>query len=180
MDGTTLRAKAVLSAVPMLDLLHMLGIDREIYRDGTQQIKCPLHDDRRPSARLYVSDGEPTKIFCFTCNKNFDVIDLARGKYGLTFIGAVEWLEAHFTVPHPSANLTTRVAAAMRQLPAASPVAMCAVADSAIGSARDQLGLRRASKAWIALDLVTYRLKVGRLEYSAAQQVVQRIVEVCR
>lgn len=177
MDGLTIRAQAVLAVVPMLDVLRELGAAGGIYGDGTQQIKCPLHDDRHPSARLYVGEGStPTKIYCFTCGKNFDVIDLVRGKYHLTFAGGIEWLEAHFTVPLPSANLTSRIAGALRQHRPVSTEALVQLAESAITTAREQLGVARTGKAYLALDLALYRYSKGRLDYLALQSVVDTVM----
>jgi len=46
---------------------------------------CPFHDDRRPS--LYCRGGF---YYCFSCEANGDVIDLAMKVWGLSFTDAVK------------------------------------------------------------------------------------------
>ena len=46
--------------------------------DTTRNQLCPFHDDSRPSARLHKDDDGIERLWCFTCNRLYTSVDLAR------------------------------------------------------------------------------------------------------
>lgn len=54
-----------------------------------RNIKCPLHDDKTASLKLYQHNNT---YYCFGCNAGGDTIDFLMRKNGVTFIQAVKWL----------------------------------------------------------------------------------------
>lgn len=44
-------------------------------------IRCPFHDDSRPSAR-YFNDADGDRVFCHKCNRQFDVYDYIWKTHG--------------------------------------------------------------------------------------------------
>jgi len=64
-----------------------------------EQFPCDLHGDgldNKPSGRFY---PESNTVYCFTCDKTRDTIELVREKQGLDFWGAVKFLEQKFGLP---------------------------------------------------------------------------------
>ena len=78
----------------------MLSYGYPIHSGGREeQFSCDLHGDGRdskPSGRLY---PDSNSIYCFTCDKTRDTIELVREKEGLDFWAAVKRLEQKFNLP---------------------------------------------------------------------------------
>lgn len=84
--------------INMADL--MIGYGYPIHGGGREeQFSCDLHGDgrdRKPSGRLY---PDSNTIYCFTCGKVRDTIELVREKEGLDFWTAVKTLEERYRLP---------------------------------------------------------------------------------
>lgn len=62
------------------------------------QVTCPFHAngaENHPSARAY---NDSNKLWCFTEDKQFDVVDIVMHTQNLDLRGAVAWLNAKFKV----------------------------------------------------------------------------------
>lgn len=74
----------------VLDRLHIsYGVKH------THQIRCPFHDDLKPSARIY---EDSNTIYCWVCNKTWDNLELVRDVLGLSYKDGVEWFRKRFGV----------------------------------------------------------------------------------
>jgi hypothetical protein len=61
-----------------VDILEYIGRYSEIRRSGGgYKFMCPLHEDKHPSAHIYVSQK---RWWCFVCNTGGDVIDYERAR----------------------------------------------------------------------------------------------------
>lgn len=85
------------TSVDVNDVLYLLG--RSKVGEYTHQIKCPFHDDARPSARVYVRDGIAREIYCWTCGKSYDCIDIVMAVKECGFSDAVKWIKSKFDLP---------------------------------------------------------------------------------
>lgn len=47
-------------------------------RPGSGNIKCPFHDDKNPSAKLYLDTDGIERIYCFSCRKQYMSYDYYR------------------------------------------------------------------------------------------------------
>ena len=68
-------------SVPIGDILGITN--------GKTQIKCPVHNDKHPSAKWYKNTN---KLKCFACGFYGDSVDLIMKLCNLTFIDAVKKL----------------------------------------------------------------------------------------
>ncbi len=86
MNGLFTRIKEL---VPMEQAAQRYGfpIDRQ------HRIRCPFHDDRNPSLRLYPG---ARGWWCFVCNEGGSVIDFVAKLYGLPPLEAAKKLDADF------------------------------------------------------------------------------------
>lgn len=176
-DLLAIRAQSVLATVSIFDMLRELNGGHDLHGDGTQQIRCPIHADRTPSARIYAPEGDkPGKIWCFTCARNFDAIDLVQAKFGYPYPMAVEWLEARFGVPSPTADLTTKIAVSLYRAGPAPLAPSFTFVEASVLAARSRMGQQAFSKALVALDWVAYQYKKGALDYSAVTQALKKIL----
>ncbi len=150
----SIRASAILASVTIFQVL-------EVYRipfagKVTQQIRCPVHKDRTPSARVYADNN---KVYCFTCAKLWDVIELVRSKEGVDFEGSLVWLETQFLVPPASANLAQVIRGQIRRKVEIKPDELYDYVERRILARRDALGLLKYTKAFYALDLLLAQAK---------------------
>lgn len=81
-------------------------------RGGWNQICCPVHDERRPSASFNESAG---KIHCFGCNFHGDALDLIGKKEGIDdYLEQVKIAEA---ITGETAGAAPSLGAPSRRLP---------------------------------------------------------------
>lgn len=167
------RRAHVKAHVPILEVLRVLGV--RLSGEGTQQIRCPFHEDRSPSARVYVADGED-HVHCFTCAKSWDSTALIAQKLGLPLEAALEWLEHRFTVPPVSAQIDQRVRMQLR-LPLQAPLDPSYThVEARLIASRQSLGLGRYSRLLLALDLVQARQAHGVMTAQEAREWLTRIL----
>lgn len=62
-----------------------------IHAERGGMVRCPFHDDRNPSAKLY-----PDSLYCFACGRLFDAVALVCEIYGLKPIDAARKLSDDF------------------------------------------------------------------------------------
>lgn len=89
------------------DVLRHFGVS--LRHDGStqeEQISCPFHGkDNRPSARVYPQTGpSPSGLYCWTCQKRWDIVGLWKMFYGddqMKFSVALRGLESAFGIIAP-------------------------------------------------------------------------------
>lgn len=149
-----IRTQSILANVTIFQVLAEYKV--RFSNNVTQQIPCPVHKDRTPSARVY---AETNKLYCFTCSKLWDVIALVRAKENCDFIGALVWIETRFMIPPASANLTDVLRAGMRRRTQVRPDELYELVESRLIANRERLGLVRYTKGLMALDLLLVQAK---------------------
>src|SRR5690554_6901477 len=60
---------------------------------GNQQVSCPWHEDRRPSASVNLERG---LFHCFTCGMGGDIYALIMKDRGISFAEAKRYAERYF------------------------------------------------------------------------------------
>lgn len=95
---------AVLDNVSIGDALRLVGVHVSGER-FSRQIRCPFHDDERPSARVYPDTGT---VYCFTCRKAWDVIGLVAQFNGCSRSDAVEILVRVFGIEYSDDDYEAR------------------------------------------------------------------------
>jgi DNA primase len=137
----------------------------------TQQVSCPFHTDRHPSARVYEDH-----LFCFTCGKSWDAIDLVQQTYGLTYLAAVEWLESEFQVIPADMDPTALIRATLRAKAPISLAAFVAYVEQQLVSARPRLTLSQYARLTTAMDVVSWQLDTKVLTPEAATRALQGVL----
>ena len=174
-DNTAaLRVAAVHQHVTIFDVLRAFGRDEP---EETHQLRCPFHPDHRPSARVY---AEQNTIYCWTCQKRWDVIEAVGDYHGLPFLDAVAWLEREFAVPTHATHLQAALRATLQQ--AAQPDYRCAaeLVETRLRERKAALGFRRYSKLLFALDLTVADATARRLRPPAFRSQLATILKASR
>lgn len=147
-----LRIQQLRSKLTIFQVLERLGV--ELSRGAsTQQIPCPFHDDRRPSARLY---SDTNRLYCFTCARTWDQISSVVSRRDLSYPEAVRWLEEQFQISYSVDDLTSVMRAKLTP-PSKPPVNLVALfqeVEKRLIDARHALGLERYCKLLVALDII--------------------------
>lgn len=171
----TIRTQAVLAHVTIFQLLDEYKV--RYSSKVTQQIHCPVHKDRTPSARVY-ADGNT--VYCFTCAQRWDVIGLVKAKEQCDFIGALVWLETRYLVPPASANLTDVVRAVVRRKADPSPETLYRLVEARLKGHRRRLGWQKYSKGLIALDLLYARAKARTITVEMFAEQARVVLEFAK
>ena len=84
--------KEIKNAVPVPEAARYYGIETK----GNGMCKCPFHDDKHPSMKLYNDD-----YHCFGCGAHGDIIDLVGRLFNLTALKAAEKIIVDFGLDIP-------------------------------------------------------------------------------
>lgn len=96
------RIENVKSQVKLRKLLDYYNISCQSNGEITQ-LHCPFHgDDAHPSARVY----ETNTMYCWVCNKTWDVVEFIKDLNNLKFKEAVVFLENSYGIQKPSIEET--------------------------------------------------------------------------
>lgn len=174
-DALDIRASMVREHVTIFGVLDLYGVRHA--GEGTQQIPCPVHEDSKPSARVY---GEQNTVYCFKCGKVWDVVALVQAKERTTFEQALTWLERTFTVPGITEGLVTRVKTQLRQRQPPNLGTLFEMTERAILDARDRLTLNQFNRALMALDLLGFEFAHQRLTPEEAMEQVKKVLAYTR
>lgn len=173
-NTSELRVSAIHEHVTIFDLFERMGVE---VTPETQQMRCPFHPDSNPSARVY---AEQNKIYCFTCQKGWDVIDAAMEHYQLSFQDALGWLESEFNVPGGMVSLAGTI---RTKLASRAPLDVKAVAETVeltLKQRRSALGFERYTKCLMALDLTVYEATEKNLKAAEVQSRMSAILQAAR
>lgn len=169
--GIDARVVQVLHSVTIADVLGELGV--ALSGPGTQQVQCPVHEgDRNPSARMYT---ETNSIYCFRCQKSWDVVGLVREVKHLPVTEAVEWLETTFHVRPDAAMLPHLVGKRMAEKRDPDLAPLVLQVEQRLREQRFVLGLPRYSKLLVALDLTVHQLKTSVISPIRARELLAQI-----
>ena len=104
------RSQAVRDNISARDVLRHFGVSLKFAGEAhEEQISCPFHGkDNKPSARVYPSGPRSSShVWCFTCQKNWDVFGLWRNFMGhgeeIKFSTVIFELEKAFGILPPEA-----------------------------------------------------------------------------
>lgn len=150
--GLTLRAQAVKKQVSIYDALETVGVSLPSGHH-TQQILCPFHFDRHPSARVYEDH-----FHCFTCGKSWDAIDVIQERYVLSYPAAIAWLEGNFELTPASVGLVDTLTAKLKAKPSKPPVKeFYEFVETSLITARATMEMGRYHKLSFALDYAVWQ-----------------------
>jgi len=146
-----LRVRAIHAGVDIFSVFERMGV--RVERPETQQMKCPFHRDHSPSARVY---AEQNVLYCFTCQKRWDVIQCVCDHFHLSFTDAVAWLEQEFGLGGVSPSLTGSIRMTLSAAPTPPVAALTQTMEQRLKAQRQALGFERYSRALLALDLFAH------------------------
>lgn len=166
-DNLIVRIHAVKASVSIFQALDIIG--KRAPSEATQQIKCPIHRDRTPSARVYAETG---KVYCFRCAQSWDVVGLIAAFHKISTEEAVSWLEGKFQLP-PVGEVAPSLVKAVLTQPTAPDFSTLVESLEAFGlQQREAMGAARYHRFWLALDLATSGYQSGAVPPERYQQLL--------
>lgn len=173
-NSQDVRIAQIRKYVTIFEVLRTMGHE---YEEATQQIKCPFHEDRSPSARVY---ADQNKVYCFTEQKSWDVIDAAQEILKGSLPDALTWLEQEFSVPGVTKTLqgTIRTQLATRLVPDIRDSA--AMVEARLKAARRALGFEKYTKLLFALDLSVWEVSEKKLTPMAFSERMAQLLGLLR
>lgn len=173
-NSAELRVAAIHQHVTIFEVFERMGLDEPA---ETHQMRCPFHEDHSPSARVY---ADQNKLYCFTCQRGWDVVDAVATHWRLSFTEALNWLEQEFGVPGVLQGLTgtIRTQLASRVEPELGHAAE--LVEQTLKTRRAQLGFSQYAKCLYALDLTVYEASERRITGGEAQRRLLTILKAGR
>lgn len=165
----------VVSHITIFDVLEYYGV--ELVGHTTQQVRCPVHADRSPSARAY---GDGNKIYCFKCAKLWDVISLVQAKEHLPYEQALALLESRFTVPSASENLTGIIKMQLKRHAPLNLDVRFRNVEAELIACRKTIAIDRYNRAFIAFDILQHQLKTRVTDPEDAQEQAKAILQYAK
>jgi hypothetical protein len=170
-DRTPFRVATIQAHVTLFDIFDRMGVS---VTPETQQMRCPFHADRLPSARVY---ADQNKLYCFSCQKSWDVIAAVQDHWRLGFHDALTWVEREFGLAGIDPPVEAKVRAAFFRTAPVDLRGAAATVEATLGSRRGALGYRRYTELLHALDLTLYELSAKRILPAEARERLRLVVQ---
>lgn len=169
-NDTAIRIATIRAAVTIFDVFERMGLQ---VTPETQQMRCPFHPDRSPSARVY---ADQNKLYCFTCQRGWDVIDAVATHWHLPMGEALTWIEREFALDGAAPPLDVKIRSQFfRKGPVDLRMAAANV-EAVLYSHRQALGFARYTQLLQALDLTIYEFTRGELTAGQTTARLSRLV----
>lgn len=88
----------ILNILNMQDIINKYGIKQKRY-----MCNCPFHKDNSPSMKIY-----DKSFYCFSCNRNGDIIQFVQYMFNLNFQEALEKINYDFGLGLRTRNRITK------------------------------------------------------------------------
>jgi hypothetical protein len=142
----------LLDLPPMAAVLQKFGV--QLVGNTTQQIRCPVHDDRSPSARFYADDQS---VHCWSCARSWNVLTLTMARLKYDRQQARDWLKTQFVLTErPHGEIVRDTLRSRVEVSVARVTAEIALVDGSIRALVSDPLL--AVRYWTALDVLLAEL----------------------
>jgi len=168
-NSTELRVAAIREHVTIFDIFERMGVDEP---RETHQMKCPFHEDKSPSARVY---ADQNKIYCFTCQRGWDVVDAAQTHLGTSFADTLVWLEQEFAVPGGVQGVLGSIRTKLTTKVPPDYTLALEMVERHLRQHRAVLGFERYTRCLAALDLTAWEAAEKRIKPAEVQLRIQAI-----
>lgn len=173
-NDTALRVEKVRQHVTIFDVFERMGVN---VTPETQQMRCPFHNDHSPSARVY---AEQNKLYCWTCQKSWDVIAAAQDHFRLAFHDALTWLEQEFGIPGGTPTLAGSIRTQLSSRVAPNVQEIADTIERLLRERRQRLGYERYTRCLLALDLTIMEAAEKRMRPDVLQQRLQALMKAAQ
>lgn len=180
------RKDTLLQKVTAQDVLRHFGVNLKFTSgDHSEQILCPFHDDSRPSARVYPSQGsKPSAFYCFTCGgKPKDIFGLwkeFKGDPEMKFTVILRGLEDAFGIETPEPPKRDFFAPEALRGPSEEELEvrdLLSVCERRLRDAKSNFNMNGFLLVGQCLDRLHFRLGKGSIELAAAKSVMRKILD---
>jgi len=163
-------ALVVRDNLSIFDVLAKIGIALP-QGEHTQQIPCPFHDDRSPSARVY---GDSNKIYCFTCHKLWDVFSLVQDLKETSFEQSVWWIAEQFDIK--DVDVATVIKSRINKPKTADHTQMVEAAIAYLVHKKKLFGFRIVMTYFMAIDTAVLKYLAGESDYDDLKDSLRAIL----
>lgn len=180
------RKDTLLEKVSAQDVLRHFGVAlRFTSGDQSEQILCPFHDDSRPSARVYPSQGgKPSAFYCFTCGgKPKDIFGLwkeFKGDSDMRFTMILRGLEEAFGIETPEPPKREFFGAESLRGPSEDEIEvrdLLAVCERRLRDAKANFNLKGFLVVGQCLDRLHFRMGKGNIDLATAKGITRKVLD---
>jgi len=176
----TERVENIHRMVTAHDVLIRHGV-RLKYGGREEQISCPFHGiDTKPSARVYeASARSPSHVWCFVCQKSWDVIGLWKkfdGRDDVKFSEVLRDIESAYNlIPPPMPK-----GPSAEYEPEDEPTDIYAdleVCENRLRDAKKKFEMVPFLKLGVILDRLSVQLERKQVDRDTAKRVIQQVLD---
>lgn len=182
-DWIRSRTATVKDSVSAHDILRHYGTPLRSSIDAEEQISCPFHGkDTKPSARIYPTSGQSAShVYCFTCQKNWDVFGLWRNfmNYGeeIKFATVLFEIERAFGIIPPEAPESVVIENRGPSEVEVEMTKLFAVCESRLLLAKDKYDVDKYLRTGQLLDRLYYAIEKQTMKPLQALEVLRQILD---
>lgn len=180
------RRDTLLDKVSAQDVLRYFGVNLKFTSgDHAEQILCPFHEDSRPSARVYPSQGgRPSAFYCFTCGgKPKDIFGLwkeFKGDPEMKFSVVLKGLEGAFGIETPEPPKREFYGAEPLRGPSEEEVevrSLLEVCERRLRDAKANFQMPGFLLVGQCLDRLHYRIGKGAIDLVQAKVIMRKVLD---
>ncbi len=173
-NGNEIRVEAIRQHVTIFDVFDRMGLQ---VTPETQQMRCPFHKDNTPSARVF---ADQNKVYCWTCQRGWDVLDAVMTYWNLPFQEAITFVEDEFGVPGGIQSLRGTIRSTLAAKATVDVKAVVEQVERSLMAKRTTLGFERYTRLLQALDVTVYDHTQKVLTPAVVQQRMTAILHAAR
>jgi hypothetical protein len=180
------RKDTLLDKVSAQDVLRHFGVPLKFTSgDHPEQILCPFHAEKRPSARVYPSQGgKPSAFYCFTCGgKPKDIFGLWKEFQGdpeMKFSMVLRGLEKAFGIETPEPPKVDFFAPESLRGPSEEELEvrdLLSVCERRLRDAKANFTLKGFLTVGQCLDRLHFRIDRGNIDLVTAKGVIRKVLD---
>jgi hypothetical protein len=173
------RVETIHNTIEAADILSKNGVYLRYNGSRPEQIRCPFHGDKNPSARFYPAQGDSRAgVWCFVCSERWDAISLWRkfNEFEGPFTALLRSIESELGITPPEAPLGA-VHREWDNEEKADLENMFQAVENRLRSSRAAFDLKGYLTLSSILDRLYYRVEKGRIGRESAQETLQKILD---
>lgn len=180
------RRDTLLDKVTAQDVLRHFGVSLKFAGgEHSEQILCPFHDDSRPSARVYPSQGgKPSAFYCFTCGgKPKDIFGLwkaFKGDSEMKFTVILKGLEDAFGIETPEPPKRDFFSPESLRGPSEDELEvrdLLSVCERRLRDAKPNFTMKGFLMVGQCLDRLHFRMGKGNIDLVVARGITRKVLD---
>jgi hypothetical protein len=173
------RVEAIHNAIEAVDVLSAHGVTLRHNGTRPEQICCPFHGDKTPSARFYPAQGDSkSAVWCFVCSKRWDAISLWRNfnQFEGTFTALLRAIESELGITPTEAPMGA-VYSTFDDQESVDLESVFNAVENRLRNSKSVFDMKGYLTLGSILDRLHHRVEKGLVGQAAAKETLQKVLD---